>query len=299
MGTSRVAWEPVRRSELAAVAAIAAVPGCGLLHFLLGQPRSHAEALRRIPSLGREYLDSLGWFVLGGVRFAIGTAAIHRRAQVYELEALCPGPLHRARGMVRALVARPHPRPIGIHICPGFEALLKARGMRRDSSRQWMGWSPRRFGPTRIEGVAPPRACDARRLGDLLFHAYRGSDEEITDRGTARAYARRILLGRLGRCLRSVSRIVAWKGRWVAACIVVRTRMPRECLILELVVAPEARRQGLARALLRATLRDIAARAMGPCSLWVSEANLGAIRLYESLGFHARIVDQLWETRRS
>ena len=59
--------------------------------------------------------------------------------------------------------------------------------------------------------------------------------------------------------------------------------MPGESEILNLAVAPEARRMGMARSLLRHALE-------GAPSSWfleVRESNLAAIRLYESTGFQA------------
>ena len=50
-------------------------------------------------------------------------------------------------------------------------------------------------------------------------------------------------------------------------------------------VAPEARRRGLGRLLVEAALRRVRQRGARECFLEVRESNVGARRLYESLGF--------------
>ncbi len=65
-----------------------------------------------------------------------------------------------------------------------------------------------------------------------------------------------------------------------AAFVVTRQLAPGEHEILNLAVAPEARRTGLARALLAHVLAT-----PGDWFLEVRESNLAAIRLYESTGF--------------
>jgi [ribosomal protein S18]-alanine N-acetyltransferase len=57
--------------------------------------------------------------------------------------------------------------------------------------------------------------------------------------------------------------------------------------VLNLAVAPESRRRGIARALLEAGLSALAARGADEVFLEVRESNVGAQELYRSLGFRA------------
>jgi ribosomal-protein-alanine acetyltransferase len=60
---------------------------------------------------------------------------------------------------------------------------------------------------------------------------------------------------------------------------------PGEAQILNLTVAPEARRRGLGRALLRRFVRDAKARGAAQCFLEVRVSNVPAIELYAAEGF--------------
>ena len=75
----------------------------------------------------------------------------------------------------------------------------------------------------------------------------------------------------------------AWIAEPGTAFIVTRTVAPGEHEILNLAVAPEARRMGIGRALLRHVLEG----SPGSWFLEVRESNLSAIKLYESTGFRA------------
>jgi len=74
---------------------------------------------------------------------------------------------------------------------------------------------------------------------------------------------------------------VAASGTRVVGFVVVRTLAPGESEILNLAVAPEARRQGVARALLREWLREV----RGDVFLEVRASNEVAQKFYKSLGF--------------
>lgn len=65
---------------------------------------------------------------------------------------------------------------------------------------------------------------------------------------------------------------------------------PGEGFIADVAVAPEWRRRGVARALLRQAEHDARARALTYLGLYVRETNHGARILYERIGFHALYV---------
>ena len=62
-------------------------------------------------------------------------------------------------------------------------------------------------------------------------------------------------------------------------------RVLDEAELLRVAVAPEARRHGVARHLVRRGLRELAKRGVGVCHLEVRAGNASAIALYEALGF--------------
>jgi ribosomal-protein-alanine acetyltransferase len=60
---------------------------------------------------------------------------------------------------------------------------------------------------------------------------------------------------------------------------------PGEAQLLNLTVAPEVRRLGIGRALLRRFLADARGRGAAQCFLEVRVSNVGAVALYEAEGF--------------
>jgi len=82
-------------------------------------------------------------------------------------------------------------------------------------------------------------------------------------------------------------RIAERAGR-IAGFLVARTVADAEAEVLNLAVARSDRRQGVARALLEAFLRD----APGAVFLEVRESNQAARNLYKSMGFHGVSVRQ-------
>ena len=79
---------------------------------------------------------------------------------------------------------------------------------------------------------------------------------------------------------------VAVTGSRVVGFLVTRTLAPGECEILNLAVAPECRRQGVARALVEAWMRTV----RGDIFLEVRASNEAAQKFYKSLGFQQFIV---------
>jgi ribosomal-protein-alanine N-acetyltransferase len=74
---------------------------------------------------------------------------------------------------------------------------------------------------------------------------------------------------------------VAERQRRVAGFLVARRTAEGEAEVLNLAVAPEFRRQGVARALMRAFLHGF----QGDVFLEVRSSNLSALEFYKSLGF--------------
>jgi len=74
---------------------------------------------------------------------------------------------------------------------------------------------------------------------------------------------------------------VAERAGRVAGFLVSRTLAPGECEILNLAVAPECRRKGVAHALVRACLGELS----GDIILEVRASNEAAQKFYKSVGF--------------
>lgn len=78
---------------------------------------------------------------------------------------------------------------------------------------------------------------------------------------------------------------VAGPGEGAIAAFVVYWVIHDELHVLDVATAPEARRRGLARALLREAAADGAGRGAVRALLEVRRSNAGAIALYRALGF--------------
>jgi ribosomal protein S18 acetylase RimI-like enzyme len=94
-----------------------------------------------------------------------------------------------------------------------------------------------------------------------------------------------ILQGRLGRFLEEASAAVLTREEHLVGLLLVAEETPRRSVILDIVVHPSHRRVGLGRRLVTWGLRASAALGHASVRLWVTESNLPARRLYESLGF--------------
>ena len=78
-------------------------------------------------------------------------------------------------------------------------------------------------------------------------------------------------------CIRIDGKIAACAGLEVTG---------RGCVLAHVAVAENMRRQGLGRVLMQGTVAAAQKRGAEYFSLWVDEANLAAVRLYERCGFH-------------
>ena len=80
--------------------------------------------------------------------------------------------------------------------------------------------------------------------------------------------------------------LVAVSGDSVLGYVGSQTVMD-ESDIMNLAVAPQCRRQGIARALITALMKALQKKGSGSLTLEVRASNAGAIALYESMGFLA------------
>ena len=150
------------------------------------------------------------------------------------------------------------------------------------------GAPPAAAAPTGAQ-LLRPRDVTVEALGDLDARGFRGSVDDTVMGGTVEEYTeivQTLLDSRIGRFLDEASAVLYEPSppRLVGA-VLVSEASPRQATILDVVVDPERRGNGYGRFLLRWALRALQALGYTSATLWVTEANVGALRLYESEGF--------------
>lgn len=126
-------------------------------------------------------------------------------------------------------------------------------------------------------------------LADLDFRAFRGTTDELLIGGGPSEYLRSIeslLSGQLGRFLDEASTaLLEGDPPRLVGALLTAERNTRRAIFLDLMTDPERRRRGLGRFLLAWGLRALWALGYQSVRLWVTESNVAALRLYESVGF--------------
>jgi ribosomal protein S18 acetylase RimI-like enzyme len=142
--------------------------------------------------------------------------------------------------------------------------------------------------PAGVQLVAA-RAATVEALGDLDARAFRGSIDDLVMGGTVAEYTeivQSLLDSRLGRFLDEASVLLYEPDppRLVGGILNAEVS-PRQAVVLDLMVDPDRRGQGLGRFLLDWGLRALHALGYASATLWVTESNAPALRLYDSEGF--------------
>jgi GNAT superfamily N-acetyltransferase len=137
--------------------------------------------------------------------------------------------------------------------------------------------------------LLPIRAISRDALAELDFRAFEGSiDANLI--GTERAEYRRmmdeLIDGRLGRFLDEASTTLVHRetGELLAA-LLTSEQSPQLAVYLDIMVAPQHRRHGLGRFLVRWGFRALWALGYPKVRLWVTEINQAARALYIHTGF--------------
>lgn len=131
-----------------------------------------------------------------------------------------------------------------------------------------------------------PTEADLPALGRVMWDAYRGTPDEHDARGSAAAATEEIRLafaGEHGPFLAEASFVADDGDRPVAAALV--TVWKGEPLLAYVFTAPGHAGRGLARQLIEAAMHALGERGHPTLSLAVTEHNLRARRLYDSMGF--------------
>lgn len=130
----------------------------------------------------------------------------------------------------------------------------------------------------------PPVPADAEALAVLMLAAYQGTvDDEGETLEEARAVVAQYFEGVFGPPMPAVSEVTERDGVLVAATLL--TQWWRGPFVAFMITAPEAQRQGLARAGLTRAINRLAAGDEPWLRLVVTQGNSRAEALYESLGF--------------
>jgi GNAT superfamily N-acetyltransferase len=132
--------------------------------------------------------------------------------------------------------------------------------------------------------VREPTADDAQALAVLMHESYRGGiDDEGETLADTHAVVRRLFDGEFGPMLWSLSELTFHSGRLGAAALL--TRWAGGPFLAFLLTSPVHRRRGLARGGLERSFNRLAAGDESVLRLVVTQGNLAAEALYESLGF--------------
>ncbi|MGA8663456.1 MAG: GNAT family N-acetyltransferase [Thermoplasmata archaeon] len=137
--------------------------------------------------------------------------------------------------------------------------------------------------------LLPVRDATLEALADLDARAFQGTVDDLVVGGSVAHYAdmmRGLLDSQMGRFLDEASTLLLQPDplRLVGGVLCAETS-PREAVIQDLMVEPERRGHGEGRFLLRWGLRALHALGYATATLWVTEANRSALRLYETEGF--------------
>ncbi len=130
------------------------------------------------------------------------------------------------------------------------------------------------------------RSEDKEGLAILLYAAYRGTiDDEGDSFADALEEIEKTFRGDYGRLLADCSFVVA-DGEFLASACLVTFFEPHDApLVVFLMTRPEAKRRGLAHSLLQQSMNALHDAGYSRLTLVVTEGNVEAQRLYDSIGF--------------
>lgn len=141
------------------------------------------------------------------------------------------------------------------------------------------------------EGIRllPIRAISREALAELDFRAFEGTEDANligTERPEYRRMMDELIGGRLGRFLEEASTTLVREGNGeLVAALVTSEQTPQLAVYLDVMVAPQHRRAGLGRFIVRWGFRALWALGYPKVRLWVTESNTAARELYRTVGF--------------
>ena len=134
--------------------------------------------------------------------------------------------------------------------------------------------------------VRPVNHSDAPALSHLLYASFRGSiDDEGETPADAQHEIDRLFRGDYGQFDSTASFVIEEEGVLQSACLISWFDVHAAPLVVFSMSRPEARRRGMARHLLTASIHALLNHGERFLTLVVTEGNTEAISLYRSLGF--------------
>lgn len=141
-------------------------------------------------------------------------------------------------------------------------------------------------------GCRSPQENDKQDLAILLYAAYRGTiDDEGETFADALAEVDKVFAGGHGEFLPDCSFLIAEGEFLSSACLVTWWEPHNAPLVVFTMTRPEARRRGLARSLLQASMNALLSHGYARLTLIVTDGNAAAQNLYASLGFRPILDD--------
>lgn len=270
-----------------------------------------ARILPGYAALDRGRICGYSFFVYEGSKGVIGDLYVTRRST------RAPGPAIES-SLLTHVIETLQQSP-GIHRVEAQLLVHEAGEVAEPFVQEGFRRHPRLFMELPLRGRAGimmrkplPPAIELRRWSDQDYQAaasvitasYRGHvDSDINDQyrsiaGTLRFLNNIVRFPGCGVFDPSASFLAVHKQSKAPVGLILCSRVKNDVgHITQVCVVPEHRGLGLGEALLCASATDLQRRGFAALSLTVTEANRGAVRLYETLGFHTgRIFDAfVWE----
>ena len=139
--------------------------------------------------------------------------------------------------------------------------------------------------PVKKESVVRPvKAEDQKILAEAMFEAYKGTVDQVEENvDEALVEVKNIMNDGYGLFLQEASFLIEKDG--IAASVILINKFEGKPLITEIFTRKEFYKQGMAGALIKASRNALYRLGYEELALYVMRENVGAIRLYEKLGF--------------
>ncbi|MCX4150111.1 MULTISPECIES: GNAT family N-acetyltransferase [Paraburkholderia] len=139
------------------------------------------------------------------------------------------------------------------------------------------------------DDVRMVRTDDAVQLGALFFTAFKGTTDDLQQtEADYRAKANALFEGLYGDCILAASSVVERDGELLSACVVTGYE-PYDCPLIAIeATRPSMQGNGIARRLVKASLRNLVIAGHSACRAMITVGNGPSERLFERCGFVPR-----------
>jgi ribosomal protein S18 acetylase RimI-like enzyme len=209
-----------------------------------------------------------------------------------------PPTLARADVGLTGLTPPEEERLVAQYSAPPERTFLTRLSMERPVTVESEGPPPEMPGPL---VPWPIRSVPIDSLHALDWAAFRGTSDATLVADTPeenRDMLAELLQGRLGLFLDGASTALADREQRLVGAILVAQQTSSRAIVLDLMVDPMGRRQGVATYLVRWSARALQALGYESMGLWVTETNEPARRLYDRLGFERKLTALIFRLAR-